>query len=43
MLTVMHTRWVRYRWTRLPLGVSAAQDESQRLLQDVMKGGTKYH
>ena len=42
MLTVMHTRWVHYRWTRPPLGVSSAPDESQRRLQDVMKGGTKY-
>ena len=42
MLTVMHTCWGRYRWTRLPLGVSSAPDESQRRLQDVMKEGTKY-
>ena len=45
MLTIMHTRWGRYRWTRLPFGVSAAPEESQRRLLQVicdMKGVTKY-
>ena len=42
MLTVMHTCWGRYRWTRLPFGVSSGPDESQRPRQDVMKEGTKY-
>ena len=38
MLTTMHTPWGRYRWTRLPFGVSAAPEEFQRRLHDILCG-----
>lgn len=34
----MHTPWGRYRWTRLPFGVSSAPEEFQRRLHDVLCG-----
>ena len=38
MLTTMHTPWGRYRWTRLPFGISSAPKEFQRRLHDVLCG-----
>ena len=38
MLTTMHTPWGRYRWMRLPFGVSAAPEEFQRHLHDILCG-----
>ena len=38
MLTTMHTPWGRYRWTRLPFGISSAPEEFQRRLHDVLCG-----
>jgi len=38
MLTTMHTPWGRYRWTRLPFGVSAAPEEFQRRLHHTLCG-----
>lgn len=37
MLTTMHTPWERYRWTRLPFGVSSAPKEFQRRLHNVIR------
>ena len=37
-LTTMHTPWGRYRWTRLPFGISSAPEEFQRRLRDVLLG-----
>ena len=37
-LTTMHTPWGRYRWTRLPFGISSAPEEFQRRIQDVLCG-----
>ena len=34
----MHTPWGRYRWTRLPFGVSSAPEEFQRRLYDILCG-----
>ena len=34
----MHTPWGRYRWTRLPFGISSALEEFQRRLHDVLSG-----
>ena len=34
----MHTPWGRYRWTRLPFGISSAPDKFQRRLHDVLLG-----
>ena len=31
-LTTMHTPWGRYRWNRLPFGISSAPEEFQRRL-----------
>ena len=36
MLTTLHTPWGRYHWTRLPFGVSAAPEEFQRRLHDIL-------
>lgn len=36
MLTTMHTPWGRHRWTQLPFGVSAAPEEFQCHLHDVL-------
>ena len=38
LLTTMHTPWGRYRWTRLPFGVSSAPEEFQWRLHDVLCG-----
>ena len=38
LLTTMHTPWGRYRWTRLPFGVSSAPEEFQRRLHDALCG-----
>ena len=38
LLTTMHTPWGRYRWTRLPFGISSAPEEFQRRLHDVLSG-----
>ena len=37
-LTTMHTPWGRYRWTRLPFGISSAPEEFQRRIHDVLCG-----
>jgi len=37
-LTAMHTPWERYRWTRLPFGISSAPEEFQRRIHDVLFG-----
>ena len=37
-LTTMHTPWGRYRWTRLPFGISSAPEEFQRRLHDILCG-----
>ena len=37
-LTTMHTPWGRYRWTRLPFGISSAPKEFQRRLHDILCG-----
>ena len=34
MLITMHTPWGRYRWTRLPFGISSAPEEFQRRIHD---------
>ena len=36
MLVTMHTPWGRYRWIRLPFGISSAPEEFQRSLHDVL-------
>ena len=38
MLTTMHTPWGRFRWTRLPFGISSAPEEFQRRIHDVLCG-----
>ena len=38
MLTTIHTPWGRYRWTRLPFGISSAPEEFQRRLHHVPCG-----
>ena len=38
MMTTMHTPWGRYRWTRLPFGISSAPEEFQRRIHDVLCG-----
>ena len=38
MLSTMHTPWGRYRWTRLPFGISSAPEEFQRRIHDVLCG-----
>jgi hypothetical protein len=37
-LTTMHTPWGRYRWCRLPYGVSCAPEEFQRRMHEVLEG-----
>ena len=37
-LTTMHTPWGRYRWTRLPFGISSSPEEFQRRLHDILCG-----
>lgn len=37
-LTTMHTPWGRYRWTRLPFGISSAPEEFQRHLHNILCG-----
>lgn len=37
-LTTTHTPWGRYRWTRLPFGISSAPEEFQRRLYDILCG-----
>ena len=39
-LTTMHTPWGRYRWTRLPFGVSSSPEEFQRRIHEVLEGLT---
>ena len=38
LLTTMHTPWGRYRWTRLPFGISSAPEEFQCRLHDILCG-----
>ena len=38
MMTTMHAPWGRYRWTRLPFGISSAPEEFQRRIHDVLCG-----
>ena len=38
LLTTVHTPWGRYRWTRLPFGISSAPEEFQRRLHDILCG-----
>ena len=38
LLTTIHTPWGRYRWTRLPFGVSSTPEEFQRRLHDALCG-----
>jgi hypothetical protein len=37
-LTTMHTPWGRYRWCRLPYGVSSAPEEFQRRMHELLDG-----
>ena len=34
----MHTPWGRYRWTRLPFGISSAPEEFQHRIHDILCG-----
>ena len=36
--TTMHTPWGRYRWVRLPYGVSSAPEEFQRRIHEALDG-----
>ena len=38
MTTVMHTPWGRYRWLRLPYGVSSAPEEFQKRIHEALEG-----
>ena len=38
LMTTMYTPWGRYRWTRLPLGISSAFEEWQRRIHMVLEG-----
>ena len=38
ILTTMHTPWGRYRWTRLPNGISPAPEEFQPRFHDLLRG-----
>ena len=38
LLNTMHSPWGRYRWTRLPFGISSAPEEYQRRLLDILCG-----
>ena len=37
-LTTMHTPWSRFRWCRLPYGISCAPDEFQRRIHEALEG-----
>ena len=37
-LTTMFMPWGRYRWTRLPFGISSASEEWQRQIHMVLEG-----
>ena len=38
LVTTMHTPWGRYRWLRLPYGVSSAPEEFQMRMQEALDG-----
>ena len=38
LMTTMYTPWSRYRWTRLPFGISSASEEWQRRIHIVLEG-----
>ena len=38
LMTTMFTPWGRYRWTRLPFGISSASEEWQRRIHMVLEG-----
>ena len=38
LATTMHTPWGRYRWLRLPYGVSSAAEEFQMRMQQALEG-----
>ena len=38
LMTTMLTPWGRYRWTRLPFGISSASEEWQRRIHMVLEG-----
>ena len=38
LMTTMYTPWGRYRWTRLPFGISSAPEEWQRQIHMVLEG-----
>ena len=40
LMTTMSTPWGRYRWTRLPFGISSASEEWQRRIHMVLEGLT---
>ena len=37
-LTTMHTPWGRFRWCRLPYGISCAPEEFQRRIHEALEG-----
>ena len=37
-ITTMHTPWGRYRWLRLPYGISSAPEEFQMRMQELLDG-----
>lgn len=38
LMTTMYTPWGRYRWTRLPFGISSASEAWQRRIHTVLEG-----
>ena len=38
LVTTMHTPWGRYRWLRLPYGISSAPEEFQMRMQEALDG-----
>ena len=38
LLTIMFTPWGRYRWSRLPFGISSSSEEWQRRIHMVLEG-----
>ena len=38
LMTTMYTPWGRYRWTRLPFGISSVSEEWQRRIHMVLEG-----
>ena len=38
LLTTMHTPWGRYRWLRLPYGISSAPEEFQLRMHEALEG-----